>query len=451
MKPSKPRPKSDRAYIDDPVALYLKQISYIPLVPDEEEIQTAIVIRETRTRLRALLLENAMVMQEAIKILRKLRDRKHRPRKTVSQSGSDDLIANEMKTSITDNLRRIEDLYQECKKNWRTSQDLKTSKKRRKKAWKQLSKKRKKIASIIERHAIKLKLILPFHDTLLENKAKLDQLSGQSDPKSKSDRREILDSMMETPTSFDQRISELNLIVEQYYSARKRMYEGNLRLVVSIAKKYRSKGLSFNDLIQEGNIGLDKAIDKFDHTLGFKFSTYATWCIRSEITGSLSDKSRTIRISVHALVMQKSIGEVVSAFSDEHDYVPSDAQIANRLGIDEKDVQRYWKLPKASSSIDEPIGEKEGGSFAATIPDEIQGDADEGMIYQELLSNLPRLLGLLEEVERIVILARFGINTKNREELTYKQIGRMLHKSGKVIKGIEGKALRRLKRDARLK
>jgi RNA polymerase primary sigma factor len=237
--------------------------------------------------------------------------------------------------------------------------------------------------------------------------------------------------------------AELEEAVQAGLAARRRFIQANLRLVVSIAKRYQRSGLPFLDLVQEGNLGLIRAVEKFEYRKGFKFSTYATWWIRQSISRAIADKSRTIRVPVH---MMDTIGQVQSAESDllkRLGRAPTDAEIAEEAGLTEEKVVEAKRVAPEPVSIFEPIGEDSAvlGDF---IEDEDADDPFEMALLSLRLEDLQDVLGVLNDRERQVIVMRYGLD--NTEPRTLDEVGRHFSVTRERIRQIEAKAIAKMRK-----
>lgn len=261
------------------------------------------------------------------------------------------------------------------------------------------------------------------------------------------DARKELERIGERTEANASEYDQLHLVVDRAELAKDRLVQANLRLVVSIAKKYTSRGLHFLDLIQEGNMGLMKAVDKFDYNKGFKFSTYATWWIRQAITRAVADQARTIRIPVHMVETINKLHRVQRQLIQELLREPTLEEIAEKMGISVEKVQQIQKIQQEPISLESPVGEEEDSSLGDFISDPSALDPYEYTAKVKLREELDEVLGTLTDREERVLRLRFGLLDGRMR--TLEEVGKEFGVTRERIRQIEAKALRKLKHPAR--
>jgi RNA polymerase primary sigma factor len=286
--------------------------------------------------------------------------------------------------------------------------------------------------------------------TELRNKirdARRDRRTAEERDAWTAEYRSILVATQETPASLANRVQYLKTIYSEYQQAKRELSEGNLRLVVSIAKKYRNRGLSFLDLIQEGNAGLMRAVDKFEYRRGFKFCTYATWWIRQAITRAVADQSRTIRIPVHMVETMSRVRNVSRQLLQEKGRDPTLEEVARGAETTLEEARRVLAMSRYPISLDRPVGNSEDSHFGDLLPDATADSPANGASQEMLRSRIDRVLKSLSYREREIIKLRYGLG--DGYSYTLEEVGHIFRVTRERIRQIEAKAVRKLQQPSR--
>ncbi len=408
--------------VEDPVRIYMREMGAVSLLKREEEIIYAKKIEEGRNAIKRLTMMSPFAMKEILRITRRIKESRISIRKLLEETEEgqfDETFTADMMVSI-DKLKRrkAENAY---------------------KALKDLNLNYNVIQRIVKRVSRLERLI--------------DREEHKRGPKrSKRAKQRVLNVMTSLGIQReDLKALSRNVKIQDYnmWEAKQSLIEANLRLVVSIAKRYVNLGLKFSDLIQEGNIGLMKAVDKFDYKKGYKFSTYATWWIRQAITRSIADHGRTIRIPVHMIETINRLLQTSRQLLKELGREPDPEEIAERMDIPIQKVRRILRLMKQTLSLETPIGDDEESSLGDFIEDERSLSPAEAAIDKDLSYQTDLVLESLTPREQKVLKMRFGIG--ERQDYTLEEVGKVLGVTRERVRQIEAKAIRRLRHPTRAK
>jgi RNA polymerase primary sigma factor len=447
--------------IDDPVRMYLTQMGEIPLLTREQEISLAKKIEVTRKRFRRQLLESDYAMKAAIDILSKVNVSELPFDRTIKVSVTEGLDKGQIVGRMPHNLKTLEYLRQKNIADFEKMNNAELPEKERKSAHHALALRRRKMVTLIEEMSVRTQRLQPtmrrlsqisFRMTELEQQIEhLKRLKSAKDERANL-QRELYDYMvmtLETPESLRERLASIETRFASYEHAMRELSGGNLRLVVSIAKKYRNRGLSFLDLIQEGNTGLMRAVDKYEYRRGYKFSTYATWWIRQAITRAIADQARTIRIPVHMIETMSKLRKVSKKLLQEKGREPTIEETAEAAGVSLEETRRVLKISRHPISLDRPVGESEDSYFGDFIEDE-GSDSPVNAATQEMLKDkIDVVLKTLTYREREIIKLRYGLG--DGYTYTLEEVGRIFKVTRERVRQIEAKAVRKLQHPVRSK
>ncbi|HEX3997957.1 MAG TPA: sigma-70 family RNA polymerase sigma factor [Pirellulales bacterium] len=447
------------SWSDDPVRMYLTQMGEIPLLTRQQEITLAKKIEITRARFRRKLLACDYVIQIAVKILNRVHRGELPFDRTVQVSVTDRLEKDQILGRLPHNLCTVQSLLRRNKADYRLATSKSAKLPARREAWQRLGRRRLRAVKLVEELGLRTQRIEPLIRTLEEFSRRLDELKCRIDDHKRrkglaterqawlKDFRNILRTTQETPTSLRNRVKYLRCIYSDYQHAKRGLSEGNLRLVVSIAKKYRNRGLSFLDLIQEGNAGLMRAVDKFEYRRGFKFCTYATWWIRQAITRAVADQSRTIRIPVHMVETMSRVRNVSRQLLQKLGREPTIEETANASGTALDETRRVLAMSRYPISLDRPVGNSEDSHFGDLLPDSGAENPAIGAAQEMLRGRIAKVLKTLSYREREIIKLRYGLG--DGYSYTLEEVGHIFKVTRERIRQIEAKAVRKLQQPSR--
>jgi RNA polymerase primary sigma factor len=452
-------PVEIESWSDDPVRMYLTQMGEIPLLTRQEEIRLAKRIEDTRQQFRARLIACDYVIRNAYKVLTRVHHGELPFDRTVQVSVTDRLEKEQILGRLPYNLKTLDELLKRNRQDYFVAVNKTCKKAERRDAWRRLGMRRVRAVKLVEELGLRtqrLELMIP---QLQEFSRRVDELKRKINAhkrakKPAADRKEWLDeyrgiliATQETPTSLRNANKYMKAVYADYQQAKRELSEGNLRLVVSIAKKYRNRGLSFLDLIQEGNAGLMRAVDKFEYRRGFKFCTYATWWIRQAITRAVADQSRTIRIPVHMVETMSRVRNVARQLLQELGREPTMEETARRAKTTVDEARRVLAMSRYPISLDRPVGNSEDSQFGDLLPDGGAENPSSGASQEMLRSRINRVLKTLSYREREIIKLRYGLG--DGYSYTLEEVGHIFKVTRERIRQIEAKAVRKLQQPSR--
>ena len=444
---------------DDPIRTYLSQMAEIPLLTRDEEIALAKRIEITRKRYRRAVLTCGHALSATLDTLKRVHRGELPFDRTIKVSLTERLTKEQVLARMPHNFATLDRLYKQNRADFATLISKSAARDEKRSARARFIRRRHKLVQLIEELSLRSRRVSPlikelrkFSDRMFVIRDRVKEIGDNAAlAAEKQDLlrqlHRLITTVQESPEGLDKRVTQCEKFYREFENAKRELSSCNLRLVVSIAKKYRNRGMSFLDLIQEGNTGLMRAVDKYEYRRGFKFSTYATWWIRQAITRAIADQARTIRIPVHMIDVLTRLRNIQKMLLQERKCLPTTEEIAKIADMDVDEVRRVMDIGRHPVSLDRPVGEGDDCSFGEFIEDSATDNPARLASNGILRDKIEGLLKTLTFREREIIRLRYGLG--DGYTYTLEEVGRIFKVTRERVRQIEAKAVKKLQHPIR--
>ncbi len=457
-KPAPKLPEEVERWSSDPIRLYLNQMSSLGLLTKDEEIACSKKIELTRRMFRRSVMESPLALQTAFGVLTKVYHGKLPFDRTMKISITERLSKEQILKRMPSNLKTLAALLESTTSDFELLVRKSTPAKLKQQARTRFLQRRRKALILVEEMSLRTRRVHALMKQLEKMSERMDEIRNLlSGTKSnmlperrimlRDELRQLILTAQESPRSLRNRVQLMKSRLAAYEQAKSELSRGNLRLVVSVAKKYRNRGMSFLDLIQEGNTGLMRAVDKFEYRRGYKFSTYATWWIRQAITRAIAEQARTIRIPVHMIDALTKLRAASRNLYQRTGREPSVTEIAEAAGLTVEEARRILQMGANPISLEHPVGDMDDTCFGEFVSDN-SFDRPEKSASNEMLRNeIGKVLKTLTPREREILKLRYGL--EGGYSYTLEEVGRIFQVTRERVRQIEAKAVQKLQNPLR--